>query len=247
MLLESRHASIREVIEHRKRGFDTQSQTPIYIVSRELSPKRVGVYNGREHTNDRGYSKRLPTLEGKNLEGILEESISKKGSARVLDVGCGEGQFLLEIKKRWGEKVTPFGISASEYGDYASLAKKGIKIAVGDAQSLILTLGRNGLPIEGYDVVVSVFSMLYIPDYLSVIKQAHNVLSIGGVGLFDRTVEYPVASHLSQALQTDMTMGGLAFRKKIPRLVLPNIHYSLQRKTFGISDIVHEEINYDVH
>ncbi len=173
----------------------------------------------------------------------IEELIGKRGKVRVLDIGCGAGRFLNDLKEKFGDDVQAYGVSALRYGEYGPLEEKGIKIAIGDAQALISLLDKAGLPQEGYDVVTSVFSMMYFADELATFKQAYNILSEGGMGFFHGIGFGFSENYIKREMGLEQSSSVRIFVKNRPRLTLPDLRYSL---LFKLGEQTPESICYTV-
>ena len=52
--------------------------------------------------------------KGKTIKALVETVLQKKKCARLLDLGCGSGQAMAELKKLFGEKVFCIGIDLVE-------------------------------------------------------------------------------------------------------------------------------------
>lgn len=94
---------------------------------------------------------------------------------RVLDIGCGEGNFLKDIGRIYSkeieeERIELYGITLVKYGD-------------GDEKGINILEGRmEDLPFEDtfFDYIISVQAMQYSYDPLLAIEEACRVLKIGG-------------------------------------------------------------------
>lgn len=90
-------------------------------------------------------------------------------SGKALDLGCGTGNYTLELKKRGFEVI---GLDASE--EMLKIAcSKGLNCIKGDAYSL-------PFPDESFDLVLSVTMFEFIHEPENVIAEIHRVLKPGG-------------------------------------------------------------------
>ncbi len=102
-------------------------------------------------------------------EKRLVFSMLRTKSGRALDLGCGTGNYTLELKKR-GFNVT--GLDASE--EMIRVARsKGLNCIRGDAYSL-------PFPDGSFDLVLSVTMFEFIHEPERVVKEIHRVLRPGG-------------------------------------------------------------------
>lgn len=191
---------------------------------------------------DFAYKPSLPTFclaeGGKPVDYkmAIADSIRTGGKARVLDIGCGTGRFLRDLRKHWGEATDLVGISAFDWRSKRLRrkdAKKGINYLICDAQRL------SRWPPSGFDVVVSVRSMQYMADPIAVIKGAYHVLKPGGFAFLDvgdlpdhfaELEDYDrLVSFLQQEYNFQFKGNGLAFCKTTnERLILP-LNFAGQR------------------
>lgn len=112
----------------------------------------------------------------------IQEAIDLRGAARILDVGCGEANFLRDLRRKFGKGVELVGISAFDWRDKRTGKKDkelGINYQLVDAQNL-RRLGETQ-----FDCVVSVKTIDYMADPLAVLKGIYRVLRIGGYCFLD--------------------------------------------------------------
>ena len=125
----------------------------------------------------------------------IESRLSGGDVVRVLEIGCGYGTALLELRERYGERVELHGQNrlvddgnseillrnARERGLFGGMAKPGDlpSIAYGDVAS--------GLPFaDGYfDVVYSQVAWLYFANKIGVVRDVMRVLRQSGVARID--------------------------------------------------------------
>ncbi|WP_457741454.1 class I SAM-dependent methyltransferase [Thermococcus sp.] len=102
-------------------------------------------------------------------EKRLVFSLLSKHSGKALDLGCGTGNYTLELKKRGFDVI---GLDASER--MVEIARgKGAPCIVGDAYSL-------PFPDESFDLVMSITMFEFIRRPENVVKEIHRVLKPGG-------------------------------------------------------------------
>ena len=158
--------SLREIINRRKESYEMESGrisfTTPGMANRSLADYRRGY--GLYHLSD-------PL-------GIIEATIDVNGSARVLDIGCGTGHALEDLKKMYGNKVETVGVTAKKFGNYENVDK----VFYGDAQSLQRI---DGLPSDYFDFAFSVHAVDYMADPLAFLKGAYASLREGGVAYLE--------------------------------------------------------------
>ncbi|CAD5244348.1 class I SAM-dependent methyltransferase [Thermococcus camini] len=96
-------------------------------------------------------------------------SMLRTGRGRALDLGCGTGNYTLELKRRGFDVV---GLDASE-GMLKIARSKGLNCVRGDAYSL-------PFPDGSFDLVLSVTMFEFIHEPEKVISEIHRVLRPGG-------------------------------------------------------------------
>lgn len=106
-------------------------------------------------------------------QGIRSDSVARHlpKAGRVLDVGCGNGGFLMDMKHR-GFHVE--GTELSESSAKRMPADAGITVHVGDLASL-------QLPEKSFDAVTLWHVLEHVTDPADVLRQAHRLLKPSGV------------------------------------------------------------------
>ncbi|MGI9952300.1 methyltransferase domain-containing protein [Moorellaceae bacterium AZ2] len=119
------------------------------------------------------------TPKGRLVDRIEKEAIYEylqpQASTEILDIGCGTGNFSLELARR-GVKVT--GIDVSE----PMLARAREKAAQEGVAVRFLRSDARRLPFpdESFDAVVSVTALEFVPDLGAALQEAYRVLKTGG-------------------------------------------------------------------
>ncbi|NJE84279.1 class I SAM-dependent methyltransferase [Thermococcus sp. CX2] len=102
-------------------------------------------------------------------EKWLVFSMLRSRAGKALDLGCGTGNYTIELKKRGFDVI---GLDASE-GMLEIARAKGLNCIKGDAYSL-------PFPDESFDLVLSVTMFEFIHEPEKVIAEIHRVLKPGG-------------------------------------------------------------------
>ncbi|WP_456420530.1 class I SAM-dependent methyltransferase [Thermococcus sp.] len=103
------------------------------------------------------------------VEKWLIFSMMRTKSGKALDLGCGTGNYTLELKKRGFDVI---GLDASE-GMLRIARSKGLNCIRGNAYSL-------PFPEESFDLVLSVTMFEFIHEPEKVLAEIHRVLKPGG-------------------------------------------------------------------
>ncbi|MGB9662687.1 MAG: class I SAM-dependent methyltransferase [Moorellaceae bacterium] len=119
------------------------------------------------------------TPKGKLVDRIEKEAVYAyllpERGMKILDIGCGTGNFSLELARR-GVEVT--GVDISE----AMLAKAREKAVREGLNIEFLHADARQLPFEdeSFDAVVSVTALEFVPDLREALQEAYRVLKVGG-------------------------------------------------------------------
>lgn len=191
---ETLHGQIRQIRQH---SFNEDNFSVGYPVDRGLTTRAI--IDNPLVSAELGYVDLLPTFQGKQVDEVIQDKIDEQGHVSVLDLGCGSGRFLIDVKEKWGDSVYPVGVSAFSYhlekpaykiagrpkgATGRELGKLGIPIVIGDAHHLRRNLVISGITPQ-FDVVVSVMTFMYFADPLNVLKQVHRSLNDGGVAFIN--------------------------------------------------------------
>lgn len=161
MTQQAEKVSLREVIDRRTEAYRLESSRQSYMsmgmVDRSLMEyrSRFGLYH-------------LP-----DPIRFIDQTIEEKGIARVLDIGCGTGHALADLKKNYGDKVEAVGVTASSFGNYGHVDH----VLYGDAQRL---QSIDGLRYDYFDLAFSVHAAEYMADPLALLKGTYASLREGG-------------------------------------------------------------------
>ncbi|WP_457742659.1 class I SAM-dependent methyltransferase [Thermococcus sp.] len=104
-----------------------------------------------------------------SIEKWLVFSMLKSKSGKALDIGCGTGNYTLELERRGFEVI---GLDAS--GEMLKIARsKGLNCVRGNAYSL-------PFPDDSFDLVLSVAMFEFIREPERVLREVYRVLKPGG-------------------------------------------------------------------
>lgn len=138
-----------------------------------------------EHVTNRGlqfHTSYLPHYESflrrQDFMEVLSSGIRKNGRAAILDVGCGVGQALADIKDQFGDSVETWGLSASDLASRKTISKidNYIVSEVHDTQQI---------PEARFDVITAYQSFRYFADPVYVFERSWKWLKSGGFGFID--------------------------------------------------------------
>ena len=193
-----------------------------------------------EDNVDHGYLSYLPSFDGQDFKllvnNLTEEYREKSQTVNILDIGCGEGNFLADCSKEWGRKIKGFGIDLRPKIPWGNT---GIKR--GDIHDLNIFFTPNSM-----DIITSVRVLEYAADPWAVIKRAHKLLKPGGIAIlsyvpfnmnkskdnmynayeFDTKGAKRFAQYLKDVYKMEVTVVGgefcnIAYRKTTDKLSLP--------------------------
>lgn len=105
---------------------------------------------------------------------------------RILDIGCGRGKFLEEIKDRFGTLVDTAGLTLTDSNsneESKQLKEKGVPIHSGSAEDL--PFGD-----ESFHLIISTYALCYAFDPVLGVEEAHRVLAPGGAA----SLHFPTAN-----------------------------------------------------
>jgi SAM-dependent methyltransferase len=116
-----------------------------------------------------------------NLKTKIQEIISKKGTCKLLDIGCGDCHALAEAKHTFGNNITTHGLRLYGKRDHQNFADFLIqrmvnKIKVGSIENYIFK--------EKYDLIVSFAGIHYTTNTAVAIEKVANALTINGEAYF---------------------------------------------------------------
>jgi SAM-dependent methyltransferase len=119
----------------------------------------------------------------------------------VLDVGCGEGQYALEIARRF-PRATVVGVDvntvALDTARAQSAGQPNVRFATHDIRE---PMRPDVVPDAGFDMVVSWMVLLHLPEKAVALSHLAAVLRPGGGLLLGNTADQPVRLNQPDALR----------------------------------------------
>ncbi len=131
-----------------------------------------------------------------SMEGpVILELLGEVAGRRVLDLGCGDGRFGLELLELGA--VSYLGLEGAER--MAALARRHLSGSPG--RVLLQRLEDWDYPSEAFDLVVSRLALHYVADLPALFRQIHRTLAPGGRLVF--SVEHPVITSCDRSWPAD--------------------------------------------
>jgi ubiquinone/menaquinone biosynthesis C-methylase UbiE len=189
----------------------------------------------REQKEEEGYLDVLPTFEGRNFLELVTDLIQKRKDEAVkngqsyekvviVDLGFGQGRFLLDCYEKWGDDVELIGYGTDRYtkqpatmqvGLYTvefppthqALLEAGIKTIEGNLVDLRQRLGDNQA-----DLVVSSYALMYVqyPRW-EMFKKIYRVLKPEGIAFLDQGLEFSELQFNPEKLSRELSENGYKF------------------------------------
>lgn len=186
-MVESNSQSfLSEVIHLQTQAFIKSQRSPSYELKRGLFRDNFTLMNGVESFN-LGYTDLLPEIDSMPLSDWINLKAKSRriflNKLSILDVGCGEGVFLHQIKRKHNSKVECHGLTAyvSQNLSRRILEKPGeVNIVQGDMHDLSSLFTTNY-----YDLVTGCYSIQYSVSPFTVLEGMHKVLKLGGVAVLN--------------------------------------------------------------
>ena len=151
-----------------------------------INGKRQRVWNTGRCRGIEDYSKRI----GHFSEEIKQAA--EKSRVRVLDIGCGYGKALLELKRLLGDGIETYGINLEPRWTLDLIKKFGLAEKIftkhdidNNLPKLYIGDSSMGLPYPSnyFDFIISVASMQYVPDKAKLLEECNRVLKKNGTCL----------------------------------------------------------------
>ena len=126
----------------------------------------------------------------------VDERLRRKGVVRVLELGCGYGGVLLELRHRYGSRVELHGINRRHGdGNVEILMRTGIDRGLivpglpleGPLPTISYGDVADGLPYadDSFDVVYSQVAWLYFGNKVAVLREVSRILANDGIAKID--------------------------------------------------------------
>jgi SAM-dependent methyltransferase len=129
------------------------------------------------------------------VDAEIEALLQRRKPVRILELGCGFGTALLELRERYGDRVALHGLNREPHdGDTAILVRNAAEHGWWTAHSDPATLPRlhyadvaKGLPFDdaSFDLVYSQVAWLYFGDKINVLRDLSRVLAPDGIAKLD--------------------------------------------------------------
>lgn len=170
----------------------------------------------RQRHWNQGRSRGLEKADSR-LGGALGEAISallaREGRLTILEVGCGYGRVLLELRASQGERIELHGINI-EPGYNEELLRKfaidqGLEVPGMPFPTIHIHDADRGIPFpdDTFDLILSVATFHSIRDKLRFLTEVSRALKPDGIGLIEfptarvDMVGRPVPTHYQQRLE----------------------------------------------
>jgi SAM-dependent methyltransferase len=122
----------------------------------------------------------------------IDARLARQDVVRILELGCGYGTALLELRARYGGRVELHGVNR-EYGDgnlpilQRNAAERGLDGGDAPWPAIAFADVAHGLPFadDRFDLVVSQVAWLYFGNKIGVIREAMRVLREDGLAKVD--------------------------------------------------------------
>jgi len=151
-------------------------------------------YRTKQPFRTRGHAELVQRVGG--VFADIDERLCRQPMVRLLELGCGYGSTLLELRHRYGPRVELFGINRRQRdGDADAMLRNGTErglIAPGSAlvdplPAITYVDVADGLPFADgrFDIVYSQVAWLYFGNKVAVLREVSRVLRDDGLAKID--------------------------------------------------------------
>lgn len=129
-----------------------------------------------------------------NIKKYVENLLIKKRKIRILEIGCGYGKILLELKKIFGNKIITEGINLEKSWDEKLCKEFGLKENIFSKKEIeknlpkihILDVGKK-IPLKSgkYDLIISQATVQYIGDKALFLEETNRLLTKEGIAIIE--------------------------------------------------------------
>jgi SAM-dependent methyltransferase len=127
-----------------------------------------------------------------DVSAEIEARLAARPTVRVLELGCGYANALLDLVARYGEGVETYGLNLRREDGQAEILRReakarNIDVDVAGLPSLLHGDVAHGVPLAdaSVDVVVSQVAWRYFRNKVGVLREVIRVLRPDGVGMID--------------------------------------------------------------
>lgn len=129
-----------------------------------------------------------------NIEKDVKNLLGKKEKIRILEVGCGYGRILLELKKIFGDKIIAEGINLEKEWNKKLCKKFGLKEKIFAKEEIdknlpkihILDVGKKiFLKSNKYDLIISQATVQYIGNKAFFLEEINRLLTEEGKAIIE--------------------------------------------------------------
>jgi SAM-dependent methyltransferase len=243
-MLEDRVTPLEILIGARKQ-FEQDIATPeSFVTWRGLRQRGVPVEENLDELVE-GYINILPRYQGNDIIELVDKAIEDRTSASdkitIVDIGYGNGSFLLDARKEWGDQLRLIGYGNDGYtkipqrthlaraqGGYylpptqTQLEEAGIELINGNAIDIRDKLGDNTA-----DFIVSCYGLTNVEfPHWELLKKVYRSLKPGGIALihpfYDLHILMTVQDYLLEmGYDFTINLDGVSFKKTLPDIKIP--------------------------
>jgi SAM-dependent methyltransferase len=178
-------------------ALDPESARPSLKGTNEPPPEefaRLHKYRSRGLAN-------LEKLFG-DLPGYIRARLADREQLRVLEIGCGYGTALVELRAAFGDRLDLHGINRhARHGSWATARRSVAKLGLMSEEEFMRlappTIHYHDLdqllpfPDDRFDLIVSQISFVYLKHKAELLEDVNRVLAPEGVARLDVNIEFP--------------------------------------------------------